>query len=483
MNTSQPKVNRAKLLGTLAVSVIVLTAMYLFLRPKTKPGQIEQLSAAFIHPPLQGVNVDFADYKINSGHDTLIICASGTEIAIPKTAFLNKAGRAVEGDVRLRFREFRDPVDFFASGIPMTYDSAGMQYQFESAGMFEITAYRDTEQVFANPQAPIQVNFASGYAGNNYTIYYLDTLERKWNYITEDIVKNGKGRQQDSTIAEPTPEPKQTSILIPVKANKKAYHFTVDFDKHEFPELAAFEKVQFEVEPGDKSFDPKLAAKNWSDVKLERNPDGTHITVVFSDAYSSVTFRTRPVISASDFKKYEKERKKKIENEEKALKESQRKYDEKRGILTRINTNEVNNDILNTEETVKRVFLVNKFGIWNSDCPQSMPTGARVFARFKSGLDSAKIQPERVYLVEKGRNALFSYYSAIFPKFTFNPGSTNIIWTVTGKDEIGIVNADDFVKTIKWMKEHKKDTADFHFHISSTMVIKNIVGLKKLFNI
>lgn len=45
--------------------------------------------------------------------------------------------------VKITYREFADPIDFFVSGIPMEYDSAGRKYNFESSGMCEINAYKD----------------------------------------------------------------------------------------------------------------------------------------------------------------------------------------------------------------------------------------------------------------------------------------------------------------------------------------------------
>ncbi|HRD40305.1 MAG TPA: hypothetical protein PLC65_16880, partial [Bacteroidia bacterium] len=71
-----------------------------------------------------------------------------SKIKVPQNAFVNKAGPDIIGDVEIQYREMHDQADIIASGIPMTYDSAGTKYHFESAGMFDIKASQNGEQVF-----------------------------------------------------------------------------------------------------------------------------------------------------------------------------------------------------------------------------------------------------------------------------------------------------------------------------------------------
>ena len=76
-------------------------------------------------------------------------------------AFVNSRGEAVEGAIKLTYREVSDPVSMLASGIPMTYDSAGVQTNFESAGMLELRAYQNGEALTLREDALVDIQLAT----------------------------------------------------------------------------------------------------------------------------------------------------------------------------------------------------------------------------------------------------------------------------------------------------------------------------------
>lgn len=81
---------------------------------------------------------------------------SGTTVRIPKDALVYADGTPVQGKVDFSYREFRDAADFIATDIPMMYDH---QHQFESAGMFEMTASQAGRAIFVKEEAYIDVDF------------------------------------------------------------------------------------------------------------------------------------------------------------------------------------------------------------------------------------------------------------------------------------------------------------------------------------
>ena len=81
---------------------------------------------------------------------------SGTKINIPADALVYEDGTPVQGEVEVRYREFRDFADFIATDIPMLYDH---QHQFESAGMFEMEASQGDRSVFVKKDAFVDVDF------------------------------------------------------------------------------------------------------------------------------------------------------------------------------------------------------------------------------------------------------------------------------------------------------------------------------------
>ena len=123
-----------------------------------------------VKPPLKNVNVNFENYLVDANQKTILKYQTGSIIKIPNDAFVDKNGKPVFGKVIIKYREFHDPADFFVSGIPMTYDSAGVQYHFESAGMLEILAFQKGKPVFVDPAKKIVIEMVSSQGDDKYNI-------------------------------------------------------------------------------------------------------------------------------------------------------------------------------------------------------------------------------------------------------------------------------------------------------------------------
>ena len=99
-------------------------------------------TARFVQPPIPEVNVPYQDYSVEAEKGDTLLYESGSILVFPSNSFVDKNGNLVKGKVKVKYREFSNPIDFFFSGIPMNYDSAGTKYNFESSGMCEILADR-----------------------------------------------------------------------------------------------------------------------------------------------------------------------------------------------------------------------------------------------------------------------------------------------------------------------------------------------------
>ncbi len=148
----------------------------------------------FIDKPLVNVKPTFASYKVNPNEGGTYKYPSGSQVVVPAAAFVNETGEALTGEVTLHYREMHDFVDFFVSGIPMTYDSAGVNYNLESAGMIEIFAEQNGKRVKMAPGKNINVELVSNVNTSpsleipaGYNIYKLDESNRNWVY--QDIDK------------------------------------------------------------------------------------------------------------------------------------------------------------------------------------------------------------------------------------------------------------------------------------------------------
>lgn len=133
-----------------------------------------------VKPPIEGVDVERSHYKISAEKFSTVRHSSGTVIHIPASAFVDNEGNAIEGEVIIDYREFKNPLDFILSGIPMSYDDSEGKNQFVSAGMFEINASARGEKVFLKEGQQIKMEFASMDKKPDYNLYAFNDESGKW---------------------------------------------------------------------------------------------------------------------------------------------------------------------------------------------------------------------------------------------------------------------------------------------------------------
>lgn len=149
-----------------------------------------------MNPPLVSVNVAFDEVVVAADKAQKLAFTTGTTLDIPEDAFLDKNGNVVKGNVRVAYREFNDPIDMALAGIPMTEEEGGETYMYASAGMMEFRAFQQKEELFANPNRPITVNYNSPFSGSDYDLYYLDPEEEKWKNIGKDSIQSLENVEQ-----------------------------------------------------------------------------------------------------------------------------------------------------------------------------------------------------------------------------------------------------------------------------------------------
>jgi phage pi2 protein 07 len=151
-------------------------------------------------------NVPFSTFEIDAEKGGEIY-KGNARILIPPLAFEDKKGNKVRGKINIVYREFKDSIDIFLSGIPMHYDSSSKNTQLISAGMFEIKGFYRKEEIFIS--TPLKVEYA-GLNHSTYNFYYFDENKKEWQFKGKD---------------------------------KESIRFMVQFDEKDFPELVPFKNV------------------------------------------------------------------------------------------------------------------------------------------------------------------------------------------------------------------------------------------------
>ncbi len=110
------------------------------------------------------------------------------KLSVPENAFVDKDGKVITTPVKLEYTEYMNPAQIMLSGIPMSYDSAGVRYNFSSAGMFELNASSNGKAVFPNPDKPISVEMTSSSNDTDYNLYAYDSTKGSWELLGKDEV-------------------------------------------------------------------------------------------------------------------------------------------------------------------------------------------------------------------------------------------------------------------------------------------------------
>jgi hypothetical protein len=354
----------------------------------------------FVNPPIKQADVPFSDFVVDASRGDTIMYSSGSVLLFPPDAFVDKNGNVVKGNINIKYREFSNPVDQFLSGIPMDYDSGGVKYTFESAGMVDIQAFKNGEPLFVNKNKKPEINLATSNIDQAQNLYYLDTVSQQWvNRGKSEILVLGKSNLQvKNPVAETEDVPKPVQ---PYKVDEELPIIKVTIDSGSFAELMAYNNLKFQLDKSENRFNGEDSKIVWDDIKLKKGSQYGMYNIQFIKASEkinkSVEYKVRPVLEEKDYAKairiYDNQLKKynqKIEDRKMADKANKAQYlkdsmdnvsiakeNEKTDRLNKIidaknvETLKHNKIVANTNLSNRtyRDFYLDYFGIWNCDYP------------------------------------------------------------------------------------------------------------------
>ncbi|MCH2044350.1 MAG: OmpA family protein [Saprospiraceae bacterium] len=130
---------------------------------------------------------------------------SGSKVKIQPYALMHKDGSLVEGSVKLEYKEFRDIADFIVAGIPMVHQGKA----FNSAGMFEMRAFQNGEELLLNPYKPAEVDLALVDELPNAGFFQYSNEKNEWTTLSYWI---NYDQVMDFSVDKPEIEVKKTSF-------------------------------------------------------------------------------------------------------------------------------------------------------------------------------------------------------------------------------------------------------------------------------
>ncbi len=449
----------------------------------------------FVNPPMPELQAKFVSQKFDAFEGGSFTYENGSTVIVPKSAFVNEDGEVIGGEVEILYREYHDYVDFFLSGIPMHYDSSGVRYQLESAGMMELYAEQNGKRLNVAPGKEIQVELKGDVLVDanqpnklpNFNIYRLNVEDRNWDYKGKDKIQWADQLPKVKSVAASAKKvfeiekksiaSERTSALESVEKNipkpkiprrpsqTRPDDFTIDLAFNEFddPSLAGlkekYEGSLWKVVENEQTFSAELAkGVEWEDMDLKKINELDFELTLFS-SNNSIKVIVNPVLTGEKF--IEAENNFKIsqvafeyqmiswEKEVALEKESlNRKYDAMLLAANNDYEDTINGAKKNMNTSLKRKvinrFTANKLGIWNCDFPTE-PYNAEINGQFVD--DEQKVLNENTgYLVDQNRNSLAKFYTTDDTPVSYDSKSANLMWIVAEDGNIAVFKPENFNK-------------------------------------
>jgi len=451
----------------------------------------------FANPPLKNIQPSFASYTVDAEKGGTYEFAGGSRLVIPSRAFMNDRGQLIEGNVDIQYREMHDYIDFFLSGIPMTYDSAGQQYYLESAGMIELFALQDGKRINLAPGKRIEVELISEITVPNvnvsprYNIYKLDTLSREWIYQDVDHIQfldqqvldeldplywqkrallkqwkaiESRAEAERARILSSIPKPELPIKPQPLRSNQASIGLTL-LEDVDIPGREFYQGTIWQISPNCPDFDPSFLSQEMDSFEFEPlNNLEYELTLIKGERRQRLIIM--PVLSGSDYQQaveaYEEayadyeirmaERKAKMNSQLAELEASvaEEKARAQRAFEAQLDSLEQEGVPVAQSGIRRRIvnrFYATSLGIWNCDRP--VP------------LDGQSLQPEfedqhgneydkhTAFLVSRDRNTVLQFYSGDGGAIHLDEDSENMIWLVSSDNKIAVLRPDQLERIEK----------------------------------
>lgn len=130
---------------------------------------------------IAGITSNDTTYYFDQSQGGTFDYSSGTQIKVDPGIFVNMDESEVKGEIKLTYKEYRDPVDFVLGRIPMSFMSKDSAVSmFNSSGMFKVEAYQGNKPLKIKKGKNLQVNIKPTNNLPNANFYKLDTAHGAW---------------------------------------------------------------------------------------------------------------------------------------------------------------------------------------------------------------------------------------------------------------------------------------------------------------
>lgn len=280
------------------VLTVVVGASLLF--AACNSPESETASPRAVNKPWKDISPPTQEFTFNAESGDTITLKDGTCIRIPAGILVDSKGAQVRGEVVLDYTTIYTPAEIIASGIPMDYDSAGSNFNFQSAGMFEMNARQGNEELAIQSGKSIDMDFPTTRNDQTYSFYRYDGAANNWSFQDVPEVDSNQARialEKEIAIASVPPVKPEEYI-----AGTPVIDLEFELDKH--PELSGYEGVIWQhAGSGKNPEDNKwIYSEVWTtaDLSLADRAQGTYNLYLKNDKKAFSTM-IRPVLKGANY--------------------------------------------------------------------------------------------------------------------------------------------------------------------------------------
>ena len=388
--------------------------------------------------PMFGDNFTYNEMTFDASQGFEFHGSNGTHLSIPKLAFIDKDGKTVNGKVKVKFREFHDAKSILLSGIPMQMNENRNEYM-QSAGMMELRAYKDGNELSMKNRKSIKVNLAAlNKVDENFNLYFLDNDEQ-W-IETGKFQTDSNQFKIDSLAAIPS------LPIFPKNPNPDSsdFVFTLSMDLKNAPYLRSFKGVDWVMVKKNGEGNPHNELRTgWDRIKVKR------------------TNKKENIFKISFFREVKRPGSEKHKNEKFCLnaipalkgKELAKALEDYKSDLKKYETllalKELEEERLAMESDLVNTFEIGALGFWNCDRLQNteiLANGTYAFDfedQFLSLVNKVKL-----YVVLNDQNGVLTYYNYNWSEMPFFIKEDVEIFAVLPDLTVAYVSAQEYNKKV-----------------------------------
>lgn len=429
--------------------------------------------------PFEEINMDAQEGK------TFFTKASNSKIYFPAGILQHEDGSKVIGEVTIRYREWRNAAEMAFSRIPMTVNENGEEMRFNSAGMIEIRAIQDGEELKIGKETFFTIDYNVTEKLDSCYFWSLNDKTQNWDKLNQlEFGNNSYSPVFKEGSKYINPEIKYKDSVI-----ESEYGYGFLYGKVQNP-LSDTVDINYAIKLISSQINgPKYQiTKTDTGYFLPGVIPGSYMAIVSADGFNSYTVENVEIIKNKYTELNVKLKPVKIKNHafyKIRIKKGIERRDYNRKIKDvnsgaemtstkniplevkrtqyQFNTDEdgflaptLVNDPVNFVKQNKELEAANKnysnlvtglkcagFGVYNCDQVRRMTNPVNVRPSFGSSLPNEKpIKTNYLVLIDKDLNASFNFYTN---QFSHSKDGKNIVLIYSGEKVYSILE-DDFKK-------------------------------------